>query len=472
MLEIGYMNNEELLRKIPKIDGILEHRGWKKLVAEYPEGPAKDALRAVIENMRFAIKAGRVTSIPSISEIVRAAMKMLGEWTNPRLRRVINGTGVIIHTNLGRSLLADEAIGAIVNAAAHYTNLEYDLEKGARGSRYDHCAAVLKRLTGAESALVVNNNAGAVFLVLNTLAEGKEVIISRGELVEIGGSFRIPDVMKKSGALLREVGTTNRTYKEDYESVINQETGLLMKAHTSNYRIKGFTHDVTVEELVSLGRQYGVPTYFDAGSGLLFPFRAMSGNDEPLVPANLAKGLDVISFSGDKLPGAPQAGIILGRRSLIDMMKKNPLTRALRPDKFTIAGLESTLLLYLDRERAKKAIPTLRMIHEDANVLRRRAQWIVKQVRTRCLSLSADVTRLDSEVGGGSLPDVAIPSFGVGLKPRGMTVQNFETRLRGLEVPIVGRIERDVFLLDMRTVCKDELDLLVQGIESALRDGE
>ncbi|OPY67865.1 MAG: L-seryl-tRNA(Sec) selenium transferase [Syntrophorhabdus sp. PtaU1.Bin050] len=466
------MNNKEFLRKIPKVDGILEHRDWKELVAEYPEGPAKDALRTIVEGVRLAIKTGETTSVPSISEIVRDAKKVLIEWMSPRLKRVINGTGVIVHTNLGRSLLADEAIGAIVNAASHYTNLEYDLEKGTRGSRYDHCTAVLKKLTGAESALVVNNNAGAVFLILNTLAEGKEVVISRGELVEIGGSFRIPDVMKKSGAVLREVGTTNRTHKEDYEGAINQETGLLMKAHTSNYKIKGFTHDVMVEELVSLGRQYGVPTYFDAGSGLLFPFQVMTANDEPLVPAELAKGLDVVSFSGDKLPGAPQAGIILGRKSFIDAMKKNPLTRALRPDKLTIAGLESTLLLYLDREKAKKAIPTLRMIHEDAKVLRRKAQWMVKQVRMRCPSLAADVTRLDSEVGGGSLPDVVIPSFGVGLKPRGMTVQTFETRLRGLKVPIVGRIEKDVFLLDMRTIRKDELDLLIQGIESVLQDGE
>ncbi|HBA54012.1 L-seryl-tRNA(Sec) selenium transferase [Syntrophorhabdus aromaticivorans] len=466
------MNNKDLLRKIPKVDGILEHQEWKKLVADYPEDPAKDALRAVIEDTRLAIKTGETTSVPSTSEIIRAAKKMLVEWTNPRLKRVINGTGVIIHTNLGRSLLADEAIGAIINAASRYTNLEYDLEKGTRGSRYDHCTAVLKRLTGAESALVVNNNAGAVFLVLNTLAEGKETIVSRGELVEIGGSFRIPDVMKKSGTVLREVGTTNRTYKEDYESAINQETGLLMKAHTSNYRIKGFTRDVRVEELVSLGRQYGVPAYFDAGSGLLFPLQAMTANDEPLVPAELAKGLDIISFSGDKLLGAPQAGIILGRESFIDMMKKNPLTRALRPDKFTIAGLESTLLLYLDRERSKKVIPTLRMIHEDIGVLRRRAQWIVKQARTRCPGLSADVVRLDSEVGGGTLPDVAIPSFGVGLKPAGMTAQSLEVRLRGLEVPVVGRIEKDVFLLDMRTIGKDELGLLVEGIESALQDGK
>jgi L-seryl-tRNA(Ser) seleniumtransferase len=401
-----------------------------------------------------------------------ATEKELIAWMSPRLKRVINGTGVIIHTNLGRSLLAESAIEAIVTAASHYTNLEYDLHQGKRGDRYDHSTVILARLTGAEGALVVNNNAAAVILILNTLADGKEVIVSRGELVEIGGSFRVPDVMKKSGALLREVGTTNRTYKEDYERAIQENTGLLMKAHTSNFKIKGFTHTAATEELITLGRQFGIPTYYDAGSGLVYPLGDRVFSDEPSIPEEIGKGFDIISFSGDKLAGAPQAGIILGKKIYIDMMKKNPLTRALRPDKFTLAGLESTLLLYFERETAIREIPTLRMINESAAVLKRKAQKIARVLQSRCNNISVTVVPLGSEVGGGTLPDVVIPSFGVGLKPHSISLENFETRLRSLNVPIIGRIERNVFLLDMRTLVKDDQDLLVSGIETALRDGE
>jgi L-seryl-tRNA(Ser) seleniumtransferase len=467
-----YMPEKELLRKIPKVDAILKHYDWKKLVATYPEDLSKDVLREILDALRREIRTGEASLIPPISEIVLNTEKGLIALTNPRLKRVINGTGVIIHTNLGRSLLAKSAIEAVINAATHYTNLEYDLHKGTRGDRYDHSTAILTRLTGAESALVVNNNAAAVILILNTFADGKEVAVSRGELVEIGGSFRVPDVMKKSGALLREVGTTNRTYKKDYERAIQESTGLLMKAHTSNFTIKGFTHETSIEELVILGKQYGIPTYYDAGSGLMFPVYDRVFSDEPCIPAELAKGLDIISFSGDKLPGAPQAGIILGKKTYIDMMKKNPLTRALRPDKFTLAGLESTLLLYLDRETAIREIPTLRMIHENKVSLKKEAQKIARALRTRCSTISVTVVPLGSEVGGGTLPDVVIPSYGVSLKPHLMSLEKFETRLRSLKVPIIGRIEKNMFLIDMRTLLKDDRDLLISGIETVLRDGE
>jgi L-seryl-tRNA(Ser) seleniumtransferase len=391
---------------------------------------------------------------------------------SPHLKRVINGTGVIIHTNLGRSLLAQSATEAIINAASHYTNLEYNLQKGARGDRHDHSTAILARLTGAESALVVNNNAAAVILVLNTLADGKEVIVSRGELVEIGGSFRVPDVMKKSGAMLKEVGTTNRTYREDYEGAIHEGTGLLMKAHTSNFRVKGFVHETTIDELVALGKQHRIPIYYDAGSGLIFSLKDKVFSHEPMISSDLAKGLDIISFSGDKLLGAPQAGIILGKKSYIDLIKKNPLTRALRPDKFTLAGLESTLLLYLDRETAIREVPTLRMIHEDKNVLKKEAQKIARALRAQCSNVSVNVIPMHSEVGGGTLPDVVIPSYGIGLKPFSISLEKFEARLRGLEVPIIGRIEKDLFLLDMRTLLKDDRGLLVSGVKTVLGDGE
>jgi len=338
----------ELLRKIPKIDDVLASDGWQKLIKNFSEEVAKNALRQYFDDLRAGIKNGDIAALPALSDIVDETRKKAIVMTTPTLRWVINGTGIIIHTNLGRSLLAQAAIDAIVNAASHYSNLEYDLNKGARGDRYEHCTSILKKLSGAENALVINNNAGAVFLILNTLAEGKEVIISRGELIEIGGSFRIPEVMKKSGAVLKEVGTTNRTYIADYERVINENTGLIMKAHTSNYRIRGFTHEADIEELSALGKKYNIPTFYDAGSGLLYSVKASGILDEPLISQEVAKGLDVVSFSGDKLLGAPQAGIIVGEKTLIDAMKKNPMTRALRPDKFTLAGLESTLLLYLD----------------------------------------------------------------------------------------------------------------------------
>jgi L-seryl-tRNA(Ser) seleniumtransferase len=459
----------ELLRKIPKVDDILKHKDWKRLVREYSEDTAKDALRECLDELRLDIKEGRAASVPPISDIIGAAQKRVALITSPRLKRVINGTGIIIHTNLGRSLLAQKAIDAIVSAASRYTNLEYDLKKGTRGDRYEHCTYILKRLTGAESALVVNNNAGAVFLILNTLVEGKEAIISRGELVEIGGSFRIPDVMKKSGAILREVGTTNRTYIEDYERAITENTGLLMKVHTSNFRIRGFAHEVSVGEITALGGKHNIPTYYDAGSGLFYPIGDGDGLDEPLVKRELIKGLDVISFSGDKLLGAPQAGIILGEKQCIDMMRKNPMTRALRPDRFTLAGLESTLLLYLDTEDARREIPTLSMIFQDEGLLKRRAQRIAAAVRKRCGNLSVSVAAVHSEVGGGSLPDVVIPSFAVALKPEAISVERLEERLRALDVPVVGRIERERLIIDMRTILRNDEPFLVSGIETALR---
>lgn len=461
-----------LLRKIPKIGEILIHDDWRKLVKDCPEGVAKDALREYVDGLRADIKQGKIGTMPAVSDIINETGKRVLTMTTPGLKRVINGTGVIIHTNLGRSLLAQPAVEAIVNAASHYTNLEYDLKKGSRGDRYEHCLSILRKLTGAENALVVNNNAGAVFLVLNTLAEGREVIISRGELIEIGGSFRIPEVMKKSGAILSEVGTTNRTYIEDFEQAIGENTGLIMKAHMSNYRIRGFTHEVSVEELVGFGKKHNVPTFYDAGSGLFYPARTAGASGEPLISQEIAKGLDIVSFSGDKLLGAPQAGIIVGEKTLIDAMKKNPMTRALRPDKFTLAGLESTLLLYLDMDRAKEEVPTLRMIHEAPNVLKNRAKRLLRQLKIRCSDLIISVVEVNSEVGGGSLPDTVIPSCGIAIKPRTMSVEVFEERLRSLEVPVIGRIEKETLLLDMRTVLKEEEPLLLSGLETAARDAK
>jgi L-seryl-tRNA(Ser) seleniumtransferase len=449
-----------LLRQIPKVDAILETAGWKMLVSACPEALAKDVLHEYLDALRLAIKEGRTTSVPSAEKIAGDVSARTAALIQPGLKRVINATGVIIHTNLGRSLLAGAAIDAILKVATGYSNLEYDIGKGARGSRYVHCRSILTRLTGAEDALVVNNNAGAVFLILNTLAEGKEVIIARGELIEIGGSFRIPDVMKKSGAILREVGTTNRTYIEDYERAIGDNTGLIMKAHTSNYRIRGFTHEASSEELVELGKRYNIPTYFDTGSGLFYNFEALGHRDEPLIPDEVRKGFDVVSFSGDKLLGAPQAGIVIGEKDCLEAMKENPMTRALRPDKFTLAGLEATLLLCLDAASAAANIPTIRMILEQKDTLVKRARRVASQMRKRCPGARPSVVDVYSEVGGGSFPDMVIPSVGVALQPGTMTIDALEKGLRGLPVPVIARIEKDRVILDMRTVlAQDERDL-------------
>jgi L-seryl-tRNA(Ser) seleniumtransferase len=461
---------DSLLRKIPKVDDILKREQWQRLITNYPEEVAKDVLRAVLDELRLDIKEGRATSIPPVEHILGETGSRVAELLRPGLRTVINGTGVIIHTNLGRSLLAQPAVDALVAMASGYSNLEYDLKKGRRGDRYEHCSAVLKQLTGVEGALVVNNNAAAVLLALNTLSEGKEVVIARGELIEIGGSFRIPDVMRKSGAILREVGTTNRTFGQDYECAIHENTGLLMKAHTSNYRIRGFVHETTVVELVELGKKYRVPVFYDAGSGLLYPLDAGRAFDEPVIMDFVNMGLDVISFSADKLLGGPQAGIILGKSSYIDAMKRNPLTRALRPDKFTLAALEATLFLYMDNNK-RQSIPTLNMIYQDEKSLKRRAARLAALLRKRSAHVSISVVRLMSEVGGGSLPDVTLPSYGWAIEPRSMSLSDFEERLRQLPTPIVGRIEHNRLLVDMRTIRKADEPALISGIEAALSDG-
>ena len=462
--------SKELLRKIPKVDEILANKNWAILVRNHPEEVAKNALREYLDELRGEIRDGKAHLIPKTDVIIEETRKRTVILTTAGLKRVINGTGIIIHTNLGRSVLAKKAIDAIVETASHYSNLEYDTRTGERGDRYEHCVAILKRLCGGEAALVVNNNAAAVFLVLNTLAEGKEVLISRGELIEIGGSFRIPDVMRKSGVILKEVGTTNRTYIADYERAINENTGLIMKAHTSNYRIRGFAHEASSEELTALGKKYNIPVFYDAGSGLLHNVKVPGVLDEPLIIREVAKGFDVVSFSGDKLLGGTQAGIIVGEKTCVDSMKKNPMTRAFRPDKFTLAGLESTLLLYLDMKTAKEQIPTLKMIEEDPSVLKRRARRLAGELKKRCDNIDISAVEVRSEVGGGSFPDVIIPSSGISLKLRAMTAADLERRLRSLDVPIIGRIEKETLILDMRTILKEDETLLIKGIQAVARD--
>jgi L-seryl-tRNA(Ser) seleniumtransferase len=461
----------DLFRKIPKVDDVLRHEQWGHRLAEFPQGPAKDVLRSLLDELRLAIREGAVAEMPSVDEIIAMTARRVAALLSPHLRRVINATGIVIHTNLGRSPLAPCVMDAVASVALNYSNTEYDLKRGTRGDRYEHCLFILRKLTGAEDALVVNNNAAAVLLALNTLADGKEVIISRGELIEIGGSFRIPEVMAKSGARLKEVGTTNRTFIEDYRRAAGDGTGLIMKAHTSNYRIRGFVHEVDSAELEKLGSELGIPFFFDAGSGLLFPFNGGKSFDEPCVADEVKKGVGIVSFSGDKLLGGPQAGVILGRKTLIAAMKQNPLTRALRPDKLTLAALEATLGLYLDTERARSEIPILRMIYQDERVLKRRAGRLAMALAKKEPRCTAKVVKLHSEVGGGTLPDVSLPSYGVALQVDGMSVEDLEMRLRKLDIPIIARIERNRLLLDMRTIREADEHELLARLGSVLADG-
>ena len=463
---------EQLLRKIPKIDLLMKHSEFGKMAEIYGKESLKEALREVVNEIREKIKNGEPVVIPEVEEIIKETEMRIRERTTPTLRKVINATGIIIHTNLGRSILSKKAIQSVIMASSGYTNLEYDLKEGKRGERYVHCSEILRKLTEAEDALIVNNNAAAVYLVLNTLAYEKEVIVSRGELVEIGGSFRIPDVMKKSGAIIKEVGTTNRTYLKDYEEAITEKTGLIMKVHTSNFVIRGFTHDVKTDDLLLLSRKYGLPFYYDAGSGLLFSSDILGERNEPHVKSESKKGIDLISFSGDKLLGGPQAGIIVGKKEYIQPMKKNPLLRALRPDKLTLSALEATLLSYLDEEKAKSEIPTLKMLTCEISYLKKRTLKLIRNVKKRCPDVDIVPQSLFSEVGGGSLPDAKIPSFGFSFRPRKLSVSRFEELLRNLPVPIIARIEKERILFDMRTVPEEDEEMLISELVNTIKKSD
>ncbi len=428
----------------------------------------KLAVRSVIDRERARLLAGD----PSCCEL--SAEEWQGRFRQavacrqqPRLRRVINGSGVVIHTNLGRSLLPPSAVAALGQAAGHYSNLEFNLETGKRGSRYSLVEEIICDITGAEAALVVNNNAAAVLLVLETLAAGQEVIVSRGQLVEIGGSFRIPDVMVKSGAKLVEVGATNRTHLRDYELAISSETALLLKVHTSNFRIIGFTAEVPAEELVALARQRGLAVMEDLGSGSLVDLSPYGLPKEPTVQEIVRAGVDVVTFSGDKLLGGPQAGIIVGRQEMIDRIKHNPLNRALRIDKFTLASLETVLRSYYDLDAALHEVPTLRLLVQGPDEIRRRVRRLLRrlggQLAGSCV-LGQQATM--SRVGGGAMPEHGLASWALTLRPLTMTLAQLERGLRGLALPIIGRIEDEALLLDLRTVLDSEVTELVTGLVS------
>ena len=454
---------QELLKRLPSVDAMLQAEPVRNALTCAPRKLVLESIRDVLDAKRNRLRESPETATEADFDPIHLAesvLERLEEKSRYGLRPTINATGVVIHTNLGRSLLPEEALERIRLISGGYNNLEYDLGQGKRGSRYVHAEALLCELTGAPAALVVNNNAGAVLLALSALAAGREVVVSRGQLVEIGGSFRIPDVMKAGGALLREVGCTNRTHLRDYEAALSPETALLLKVHTSNYRILGFTSDVSLEELVALGKRNAVPVMEDLGSGSFIDFSAYGIQGEPTVQNAVKTGADVVTFSGDKLLGGPQAGIILGTEAVVSRCKKHPLTRALRVDKTALAALEATLRLYRDERTAIERIPTLRMITLPLEKIEAGAQRLADIIRNADPQGFFDVSLIpgSSRVGGGSLPEQNLPTLLVAVSSPRLGASKIEERLRAGNPPVIGRIEENRFLLDVRTLQDNEFD--------------
>ena len=458
------------LRALPKIDEVLARAEMAAQMERVPRALVVDAVRGVIDDVREQILAGADIE-PSEDAIVRDAVARAALAMRPSLRRVINATGIIVHTNLGRSMLSKAAMQAVQDVATSYSTLEYDIETGERGSRHVHVESLLCRLTGAEAAMAVNNNAAAVMLGLAALARGKEAVVSRGQLVEIGGSFRIPDIMRESGATMVEVGTTNKTHLADYESAITERTGLLLKVHSSNFRVVGFTEEVSVAELVELGAQHGMPVFEDQGSGVLLDLRKYGLPYEPTVGEAIEQGAQLVSCSGDKLLGGPQAGILVGTWDVIQRLKKHPMARAVRLDKMTLAALEATLRIYLDSERALREIPTLRMLTSSQAEIGECASEIAARVREVLGDAAIVETAEDvSRAGGGALPLADIPTVVVAITPAagGPSVDALEARLRcGGDPPVIARINEGRLLLDPRTLRNSHDDVVITRLAEA-----
>ncbi len=452
------------LSRIPKVDKILTHPAAASWLRLYHRPLMLLGIRTVLEELRAELRRGE--AVPEMDVIIARIGAVLVRLDTPSLRRVVNGSGTVINTNLGRSPLPPKVVHQLVETSSHYSNLEFDLVAGERGERYSHVEPLICEITGAEAAIVVNNNAAALLLALAAMSRGREVIVSRGELVEIGGSFRIPEVMEQSGAVLREVGTTNRTHPKDYRGAINDQTGLILKVSCSNFAVVGFTAEVGAGELAALAKESGIPLLVDCGSGLMIDLEPLLGCGEKTVQQYLQSGADVVVCSGDKLLGGPQIGIIAGRREFISAMKKHPLLRALRVDKMTLAALEGVLRLYRDERQALKEIPTLRMLtmtEEDlaargGRMLRRLKRHLPEGVR---LSLVSGV----SMVGGGALPLLQLPTSLLAVESGRLSPGEIEARLRRAATPVVGRISRGLFLLDVRTIMDDDLPFVAAALE-------
>jgi L-seryl-tRNA(Ser) seleniumtransferase len=459
---------QNLLRKLPGVDNLLELVKKDLRFNKIPLNVVKSKTRDILENIRANILNDDMVEV-SDKRILSTILEHAKKDIKNNLIGVINATGVVLHTNLGRSLLCKEALKNITNIASGYSNLEYNIDKGTRGIRYAAIEDLVCELTGAEAAIVVNNNAGAVLLSLNSLADSKEVIVSRGELVEIGGSFRIPDVMAKSNAILKEVGTTNRTHPRDYIQAISSNTGLFLKVHTSNYQIEGFTSNVSVSDLSTIGKQHNILVMEDLGSGMLIDFSKYGLGSEPTILDSVKSDADVITFSGDKLLGGPQAGIIVGKKEIIDSIKSNPLTRALRIDKLTLAALESTLRLYRDDKDVIKKIPTLRMLTEPYVNIKRRASALLKNLKP-VISKNVEIKLADlfSRPGGGAFPSLTLPSCCITIQSKKISAAMLEKKLRNNDTPIIGRIEDNCFVIDPRTIQKGEEKIICETLINIL----
>lgn len=459
--------SKQLLSQIPAINKILLLDEVKLLIQEYSEVAVKSAIKNYIDEIKQEILNEELHEVPSLENIVEVVTQIVKNEDKNSLRRVINATGTILHTNLGRSLLSQKIKENIESVAFNYSNLEFDIDNKKRGSRYVHLIDIIKKLTGAEDVLVVNNNAAAVLLTLNTLVKDKEIVVSRGELVEIGGAFRIPEIIKLSGGTPVEVGTTNKTHLKDYENAITDNTGALLKVHTSNYKIVGFTKEVSNEEISYLARENELVSINDLGSGQFVDFSRFGLPYEPTVKEVLDSGIDIVTFSGDKLLGGPQAGIIVGKKEYIEQMKKNQLTRALRVDKMTLAALEATLKLYLDEKEALEQIPTLHMISLSKERLLGKADVF----KTRLCDLDFKITIAEdkAEVGGGSYPASYLDSVVVKLEHPRLSATDIERRLLEVEIPIITRIKDNELIFDMRTLRTREFDLVKQALIEAAK---
>lgn len=455
--------NQTLLRGIPKVDELLREEALAR--SPLPAALVRESVRQELDGLRAQVRSGACAQLPGREALCSAILKRARREALSTLRPVINGTGVVLHTNLGRACLSKRAAAGAAAVGA-YSTLEYDVDRGERGSRHSHVEGLLCQVTGAQAAMVVNNNAAAVLLILSAMGRGGEVVASRGELVEIGGSFRIPDIMTQCGCALREVGATNKTHLFDYENAIGPETRALLRVHTSNFRIVGFCERPGLAELVELGRKHGLPVIEDLGSGSLVDLAAFGIHDEPTVQQSVRAGVDVISFSGDKLLGGPQAGLILGKKAYIEKLKKHPLARALRVDKMTIAALRETLWAYRDGERAREQVPVLAMLGAPEDALRARAEKL--RLALAEAGAQAQTVPAEGQVGGGSCPTQLVKSWAVAVDPGALTVDALAEKLRRSPLPIIGRISQGQYLLDVRTLLEEDVDDICRAVKEAV----
>ena len=461
------MSAKELFRKLPKVDILLQNEVIAGLCEEYGRGFVVECIRAELDHARALIAAEVSEAESYLNDFVKNVEKRVKLESEYPLRKVINATGIILHTNLGRAPLGKVHLDAISQAICGYSNLEYDLETGKRGKRFTHYADLISKIAGTEGAIAVNNNAASLTLIFGALSKGKEVIVSRGEAIEIGGKFRIPEVIEQSGAILKEVGTTNKTRISDYEDAINENTGALLKVHTSNYKVIGFTEEATLEQLVDLGGKYNLPVIMDLGSGVLVDLEKYGLAHEPTVQEQVKKGADLVCFSGDKLLGGPQAGIIVGKKAAVQKLEHYPLMRAIRLDKCAIAALSATFREYMDEVRAVKNIPVLHMIAKPLSELKRQAEELAAGL-SGCAAAVIQTEESESMVGGGSLPGEILTSYAVTIQSNKVSCEALMEKMRAYETPIIGHIKEDKVWLDMRTVMPEDVEILKKCLHETL----